>query len=383
MQYLRSNRVYDSIWYAYHTRTSYYLFQQLSTHIFWTVFCHAHTLFPVVTTIRDVAKRAGVAPITASRALSDSGYVSAETRARVLHAAAELNYIPNMLANSLRSNRTQTLALVLSDISNPFWTTVARGVEDEASRCGFTVIYCNTDAGEAKQAQYISMLLRRRIDGVLLVPASSAAESVRALQAQHVKVVVLDHVLQDVKVDVVRGASCEGARSLVDHLIGLGHRHIALLTAAAELFTARERALGYCEALQAAHIPVDERLMFYGSYTVESGAALAESILELQPLPTAIFAANNFLAAGALRTLYRHGLRVPDDLSLASFDDLPFEYLLNPVLTVVKQPAYELGSTAARLLLQRILHPDDSALQAIVLPTQMVIRTSTAPPALR
>lgn len=336
-----------------------------------------------MTTIRDVAKRAGVAPITASRALSTSGYVSAETRARVQRAAAELNYVPNMLANSLRSNRTQTLALVLSDISNPFWTTVARGVEDEASRCGFTVIYCNTDAGEQKQAQYISMLLRRRVDGVLLVPASSSAESVRALQAQAVKVVVLDHVLKGVDVDIVRGASCEGARSLVNHLIALGHRRIALLNGPAELFTAHERALGYREALLAATIPVDERLMFYGSFTVESGAALAEHILQLQPLPTAIFAANNFLAAGALRTLYRSGLRVPADMSLTSFDDLPFEYVLNSVLTVVKQPAYELGSTAARLLLRRILHPDNSTPQEIVLPTEMVIRTSTTPPALR
>lgn len=335
-----------------------------------------------MTTIRDVARRAGVAPITASRALSDSGYVSADTRARVLRAAAELNYIPNMLANSLRSNRTQTLALILSDISNPFWTTVARGIEDEASRCGFTVIYCNTDAGEEKQAQYISMLLRRRVDGVLLVPASSSAESVRALQAQDVRVVVLDHVLQDVNVDVVRGASREGARSLVNHLIGLGHRSIALLTGPATLFTARERALGYREALATAQIPVDERLILYGAYTVESGAALTEAVLQLEPLPTAIFAANNFLSAGALRTLYRHGLRVPEEMSLTSFDDLPFEYLLNPVLTVVKQPAYELGSTAAQLLLQRILHPDDGAPEEIVLPTEMVIRTSTAPPAL-
>ena len=321
-----------------------------------------------------------MAPITASRALSASGYVSADARARVLRAAAELNYVPNMLANSLRSNRTQTLAFVVSDISNPFWTTVARGIEDEASRCGFTVIYGNTDAGEAKQSQYISMLLRRRVDGVLLVPASSSADSVCALQAQDVKVVVLDHVLQDVNVDVVRGASCEGARSLVSHLIDLGHRRIALLNGPAELFTAQQRALGYCDALHAAHIPVDECLMLYGSYTVESGAALTEHILQLQPPPTAIFGANNFLSAGALRTLYRHGLRVPADMSLTSFDDLPFEYLLNPFLTVVKQPAYELGSTAGRLLLQRIVHPDNSTPQEIVLPTEMVIRTSTAPP---
>jgi LacI family transcriptional regulator len=335
-----------------------------------------------MTTIRDVAKRAGVAPITASRALNDAGYVSAETRTRVRRAAAELNYVPNMLANSLRSNRTHTLALVLSDISNPFWTTVARGVEDEASRCGFTVIYCNTDADERKQAQYISMLLRRRVDGVLLVPSSASGESVRVLQAQNVKVVVLDHLLKDVSVDVVRGASCEGARRLVDHLIELGHRRIALLTGSAELFTAQERATGYREALQAAQIAVDESLMLFGNYTVDSGAALTARILQMQPRPTAIFAANNFLAAGALRTLYQEGLRVPADISLTSFDDLPFEYLLNPFLTVVKQPAYELGSTAGRLLLQRIDHPDETARQEIVLPTEMVIRSSTARPAL-
>jgi LacI family transcriptional regulator len=253
-------------------------------------------------------------------------------------------------------------------------------VEDEASRCGFTVIYCNTDAGEQKQAQYISMLLRRRVDGVLIVPASSSGESVRALQAQDVKVVVLDHLLKDVTVDVVRGASCEGARQLVNHLIELGHRRIALLTGAAELFTAQERAIGYRAALHDAHIAVDESLLLFGSYTVESGVALTERILQMQPRPTAIFAANNFLAAGALRTLYQNGLRVPADISLTSFDDLPFEYLLNPFLTVVKQPAYELGSTAARLLLQRINHPEETTHQEIVLPTEMVIRSSTGPP---
>lgn len=333
-----------------------------------------------MTTIRDVARRAGVAPITASRALNASGYVSAATRARVEAAAAELNYVPNMLANSLRSNRTHTLALVLSDISNPFWTTVARGVEDAASRSGFTVIYCNTDADERKQAQYVSMLLRRRVDGVLLVPASSSSESVRALQAQNVKVVVLDHLLKDVAVDIVRGDSCEGARRLVNHLIALGHRRIALLTGATDVFTAQERAAGYRQALHAAGIPCDERLVLFGAYTVASGAALAERVLALDSRPTAIFAANNFLAAGALRTLYRHGLRVPADVSLASFDDLPIDYLVEPFFTVVKQPAYELGARAAELLLVRIHAPAGKPCQEIVLPTELVVRASTAPP---
>jgi LacI family transcriptional regulator len=283
----------------------------------------------------------------------------------------------------LRSNRTDTLALLLSDISNPFWTTVARGVEDEASRLGYTVIYCNTDADEQKQAQYVTMLLRRRVDGVILVPASASSAAVKALQAQDVKVVVLDHLLKDVAVDSVRGASREGARRLVQHLLDLGHRRIALLTGPGEVFTAAERARGYCEALAEAGVPVDDRLLFFGAYTVASGIALADQALALDDRPTGIFAANNFLAAGALRTLFRHGLHVPADVSLASFDDLPSEYFLEPFFTVVNQPAYELGATAARLLLDRLRHPagaPPTPHQEIVLPTELVIRASTAAP---
>ncbi len=336
-----------------------------------------------MTTIRDVARRAGVAPITASRALSDTGYVSVTTRARVQRAAAELEYVPNMLAKSLRSHHTQTLALLLTDITNPFWTTVARGVEDEASRNGYTVIYCNTDENEAKQEQYISMLLRRRVDGVLLVPAASTGEAVHALQAQQVQVVVLDRRLPGVAVDVVRGASSDGARRLVQHLIELGHRRIAVLTGPANLSTAQERVDGYRRALQTAQINIDPSLMLFGSYTVESGAAMARQVLHMQPRPTAIFAANNFLAAGVLRTLYAEGLRVPEDMSLVSFEDLPFHYVREPFLTVAQQPAYTLGSTAAGLLLQRIAQKgmDTGPCQEIVLPTEIVVRFSTAAPA--
>jgi LacI family transcriptional regulator len=333
-----------------------------------------------MTTIRDVARRAGVAPITASRALNDSGYVSAETRTRVHKAAAELKYVPNMLANSLRSNRTLTLALVLSDITNPFWTTVARGVEDEASRVGYTVIYCNSDENEAKQEQYVSMLLRRRVDGVLLVPASSSGEAVRSLQAQGVQVVVLDRRLKDVTVDVVRGASTEGARRLVQHLIDLGHRRIAVLTGPTHLSTAQERAGGYRRALLDAGIDVDESLILFGSYTVESGEAMAQQVLQMRPRPTGIFAANNFIAAGTLRTLYSHGLHVPEDLSVVSFEDLPFDLAREPFLTAARQPAYELGSTAARLLLQHLSQSQPPECQEIVLPIDLVIRTSTARP---
>jgi LacI family transcriptional regulator len=331
------------------------------------------------TTIRDVAERAGVAPITVSRVLNNSGYVSAEVRARVEQAAAELHFVPNMLAHSFRSNRTNTLALVLTDIANPFWTTVARGVEDVASEQGYNVIFCNTEESEAKQAQYLSMLVRRQVDGVLLVPAVSNDEAVRMLQAQRVKVVVLDRRIAGGAVDVVRGASTEGARRLTEHLLQLGHRRIAVLAGPEAVSTSRERVAGYCRALEQAGVPPDPKLVHYGHFTIASGSTMTRGLLGQSPRPTAIFAANNFIAIGALRALREAGLAVPEDVSLVVFDDLPESYTWEPFLTVAAQPAYELGKTAATLLLRRIMEPGEAEPQEIVLPTQLIVRASTRP----
>lgn len=330
-------------------------------------------------TIRDVARRAGVAPITVSRVLNNSGYVRAETRARVERAAAELQFVPNMLAHSLRSNRTNTLALVVTDITNPFWTTVARGVEDVASSHHFNVIFCNTDENEAKQGQYISMLLRRRVDGVLLVPATSAGEPVRALLQQQVKVVVMDRRVTGVEVDTVRGTSAEGAEQLVSHLLQRGHGRIACLAGPEVLSVSRERVAGYQAALSRAGVAVDPALIFYGHFTVESGYAMARSVLALQPRPTAIFAGNNFIVLGVLRALREAGVRVPEEMSLVVFDDLPESYAYEPFLTVAAQPAYAMGAEAAKLLLRRIEEPEVQGAEEIVLPTTLIVRASTAP----
>jgi len=335
-----------------------------------------------MTTIRDVARLAGVAPITVSRVLNNSGYVKPETRARVERAAAELHYVPNMLAHSFRSNRTNTLALVLTDITNPFWTTVARGVEDVASTEGYSVFFCNTDENEAKQTQYLAALLRRRVDGVLLVPVTSSGDAVRTLQRQQVDVVVLDRRVDDVEVDTVRGDSFTGAHELVCHLTALGHRAIAFLSGPSDLSVSRERAAGYEHALKASGLIVDPSLMRSGAFTVESGAAMMADILAERPDVTAIFAANNFIAAGALRVLQAAGRRVPDDMSVVVFDDLPGVFAADPWLTVAAQPAYELGRTATQRLLQRIGAPAPLPCEDIVLPGRIIVRNSTRAPRL-
>lgn len=330
-----------------------------------------------MSTIREVAKLAGVAPITVSRVLNNSGYFRPEIQARVEAAAAELHYVPNQLARSLRFNRTQTLALVLSDVTNPFWTTVARGVEDAASEQNFTVILCNTDESDEKQEQYLSVLLRKRVDGILLVPTSSTPEPVQKIQKQGVKVVVLDRTIPGADVDMVRCASTEGSYQLTRHLIELGHRRIAALAGPANVSVSHERLAGFRHAFAEAKLPVDESLIFHGEFTVESGIQMATMAMQQSTAPTAIYGMNNFIAIGALKTLQRMNLRCPQDVSVVSFDDLPSAMVVDPFLTVVAQPAYEIGRQATQLLLQRIANPTHTPVREVLLPTQFIIRQST------
>jgi LacI family transcriptional regulator len=334
-----------------------------------------------MTTIRDVAKRAGVAPITVSRVLNDSGYVSDHTRTRVQAAVDELHYVPSMLARSLRSHHTDTLALVLTDVTNPFWTTVARGVEDAASQQGYNVILCNTDEQESKQDRYLSLLLRRRVDGFLFVPARSTPRSVRSIQKQGIPVVVLDRQVPGARVDMVRGASEQGAYALVHYLLSLGHRRIAILAGPEGVSTAAERVDGYLRAFAEAGLTADPALIFHGEFTVGSGYQMAQDALAVRPNPTALFATNNFIAISALKALRERNLRVPEDVSLVSFDDLPSTLVVEPFLTVAAQPAYEMGRRATELLLERITDPAADSFQEIVLPTALIVRHSCRAPA--
>jgi len=315
--------------------------------------------------------------MTVSRVINNSGYVSEKTRARVEAAVAELGYVPNVLARSLRSKRTDTLALILTDISNPFWTTVARGVEDAASDAGFNVILCNTDESEIEQDRYLRVLLQKQVDGVLLVPSRSVVEPIRFVQSQGTPVVVLDRRIPDAQADVVRCDSEEGAYQLTRLLLSLGHRRIAMLSGPQGVSTAEDRVAGYRRALTEARLDIDEALICYGKFSLKSGYEMAQQMLARTPRPTGMFAANNFIAIGALRALRDAGLRVPQDLALVGFDDLPADLVVDPFLTVAAQPAYEMGRRATELLLARLAGQGPAAYQEIVLPAEIIVRESS------
>jgi LacI family transcriptional regulator len=325
-------------------------------------------------TIRDVAKRAGVAPITVSRVINNDGYFTEETRKKVEAAVLELDYIPNSLGPSLRSKRTQTLALVLSDITNPFWTTVARGVEDAANKRGYHVIIGNTDESDEKQEEYLLFLMKKQVDGFLFVPATFNVT--KTLQKRRVPMVILDRRFPSNQVDTVRCDSIVGALGLTKHLIELGHRNIAIITGPQYNTTACDRVEGYLAALEEAHIS-DTPRVFWGEYTQQSGYENTVQILRFTPRPTAIFAANNFLAIGVMRALRDAGVRVPEDISVVAFDDLPEAITIDPFFTVAAQPAYEMGQKATELLISRLDGNGSQGFQEIILPVDIIVRKSS------
>lgn len=331
-----------------------------------------------MSTIGDVAKRAGVSAMTVSRVINNSGYISQETRERVELAIVELGYVPNALARSLRFKQTKTIALVLTDITNPFFTTVARGVEDTASELGFSVMFCNTDESKEDEAEYVNVLVQKQVDGLLLVPASSSSESAAFLQDRGVPFVVLDRRLSGIQVDTVRGDSEQGAYELTRHLLELGHQYIAILSGPPEVSTAADRITGHRRALEEAGQAIGP--VYYSTFTHQGGYQIVQQALETRPRPTALFAANNLIAFGALRALRHLGLRVPEDLSLVTFDDLPPPIVVDPFLTVAVQPAYEMGRQATLLLLDRLAGKGAAEPQEIILPIELIVRASSAPP---
>ena len=327
--------------------------------------------------IRDVARRAGVAPITVSRCINNSGYCSPETRARVEAAVAELGFVPNRLASGLRSKRTNTLALVLTDITNPYFTTIARGVEDTASEAGYTVVFCNTDESPAKEKMYLQMLLEKRVDGILLVPALSERESVAFIKKQDIPIVVLDRRVPNLRTDVVRCDSEGGAYQLTHLLISLGHRDIAILNGPSGVSTADDRLQGYRKALSEAGIASSAGREFHGMFQQESGFEMTQRAMAQTPRPTALFAANNFIAFGALKALRELELRVPEDVAVVGFDDLPSALVTFPFLTVAAQPAYEMGTTATEILLKKLGGGAAERYREVVLPAEIVVRESS------
>ncbi|MGH2560098.1 MAG: LacI family DNA-binding transcriptional regulator [Thermomicrobiales bacterium] len=327
----------------------------------------------MVVTIKDVAQRAGVSLITVSRVINGSSYVHRDTRARVEAAIEELQYVPNRLASNLRSRQSDTIALLLPDITNSFWTSIARGVEDEAWAHGYGMFLCNTDDDPVKEGRYVDILLRRQVEGILIVPTPASVPHLQRLQRRGIKFVVLHRKIEGVEADVVRGDSRAGVRALTEQLLGAGLRRIAYVGGSGKLAFGHERLAGYRETLRAAGVKIDPALIKVGSYSQQTGYQLVEALVQLDPRPEAIVVANSRLAMGALRALSEAGLRVPQDIAVASFHDISLLDDYAPRMTTATQPAYDIGRLGARRLFER-RSTDRSSPEEIVLPNRITVR---------
>lgn len=327
-------------------------------------------------TIHDVAARAGVSAMTVSRVLNGSNRVAAETRQRIEQAIEELGYIPNALARGLLTGRTQTIGLLVSDITNPYWTAVASGAEDVAHQNGYTVVLGNIADSEEKENLLIQTMVSNRLDGLII--NSPATRPLEALMKRGYPFVLIGPEHKGIQTDIVRGDIFYGAQVLTRHLLELGHQRIALLNGPKADFEAQQRALGFIQTLQEAGIEPDRSLIVNGTYGFRGGYGLAMQLLSLpaSERPSAIVASNNFLALSAIEAARALDLRIPEDLALVGFDDFELASIIYPFLTVMAQPARILGVQAAQLLINRLNNPDTWRSSKLIFTPELIVRRS-------
>ena len=329
-----------------------------------------------VPTIKQVAERAGVSVATVSRVLAGKGFTSPERVERVRAAVQTLDYRPNRAARNLRTRVTQVVGVVISDIQNPFFTSVVRGIEKVLEGAGYTLILCNSDEEPHREQVLLATLRAESVAGVIISPTRADSEAVHQMVLNGTPLVTIDRTLSMTSVDSVAVANTQGAFTAVNHLLKLGHKCIGMISGPDQASTAKERKDGYLQALQAALLQPCTGMIQYGNFRQEGGYHAMNALLDLPQPPTAVLVGNNLMTLGALQAIHERSLAIPQDIAIVGFDDMSWATSLQPPLTAVAQPTYELGVTAAELLLERI-HDPQRPVRHIILETRLIVRASS------
>ena len=328
-------------------------------------------------TIRDVAAAAGVSAGTVSRVLNGKDSVDRELCRRVLAAVAELGYRPNGAARSLRTRAAMVLGIVISDITNSFFTAVVRGAEDQAQQAGYSVVLANADEDLDKEGRYLEIAAAEQMAGVILSPASSKRTTIDVLRDRGIPVVTIDRRLALAEVDSVTVNNHQAARDATVHLLGQGCSRIGMIAGPAQTTTGASRLAGYRAALRSAGRAQDPSLVAFGDFRIDGGYAAARSLLRLRQPPDGLLISNDLMSIGALRAIGEAGLAIPADIAVVGFDNASWATALRPPLTVVTQPTYEIGQTAVDLLLRRV-RGEKFPPRRVVLAAELVVRASSA-----
>jgi DNA-binding LacI/PurR family transcriptional regulator len=323
-------------------------------------------------TIDDVARRAGVSTATVSRVINQHPRVAAPTRRRVRQAMEALGYEPNNLARNLRARSLRVFGLIVPDILASFFTAIARGVEDVAYAHGYSVMLSNSDGDPFKEAEYLRTLRTERVAGIILGPTEKANAEARAVLRAGIPLVTIDRRIAELELDAVTTDSDAGIMAAVEHLHGHGHRAIGFVGGPVDVSTGRRREEAFFAALRRLGLETSPEWVARADFREEGGHQAALEVLTCESRPTALFVANEMMTLGALRAVRELGLSMPTDLAVIGFDDTPWARLLDPPLTVVAQPAYDLGRLAAEALLRRLDDPNRRVSTALLAPRFLV-----------
>jgi LacI family transcriptional regulator len=329
-------------------------------------------------TLKDVAKEAGVSAGMVSRVINNYGYFSQETKTKVLKAVKKLSYRMNATARALKVKQTHVIGVLVSDFVSFFWTTLVRGIEQVANRAGYHIILCNTDENEQKGKEYLSTLLERNIDGLIVSPVLGTQTELRRLSRDGLPLVLVDRSIRGLEVPCITVDNEAGSFEAVDYLIKLGHRRVGIVSGIRGIMTSEERLAGYTRAFKENGLSIDERLIVEGEFVSDKTHSAVLKLLGMKPSPTAIFVCNEPMTIGVLLALKEKGIRVPTEMSLIGFDDPIWASITQPALTAVDQPSYSMGVLACEALIQRIRERDQFRIskENIVLKPKLVIRES-------
>lgn len=332
-------------------------------------------------TIKDIARMANVSHTTVSRALKDSPEIGEETRRRIKELAQRLNYTSNALARGLVLKRSDSIGLVIPDIINPYYAHISKAIENVASGRNFSLIICNTDRNPEKERHYLQFLRAKQVDGIIMVPVTNRPEPLQDLVRDGIPLVLIDNWVPGVTADFITNDNFAGAAAAVRHLIRRGKRRIVHFAGPRDSFASQERLRAYLQVMAEQGLAVPEAWVIPTNATFEEGERAARQLLHAGELPEAIFAVNDVVAMGALKYFYRKGVRVPEDLALMGYDDIEMVAMLPVALTTVRQRKHELGRTAAQMILERILAPDEAReYRNVTLQPRLVVRKSCGEP---
>lgn len=331
----------------------------------------------VMATIKDIAKKAGVSASVVSRALNNKYGVSEKTRAKIIRIARELEYYPNVLARSLVTRKTETIGVVIADISEPFYSRIIKGMYTVADRVGYTLLFSNSYESLEKTNILHKMVDSERVDGLVIIGSNiRETDFVLNLLKERIPFVLVERRLEDPTVNCLWVENEEGARQATDYLIEKGHTRIAHISGTQDIQVAIDRLAGYKRALADANIPFNPEFVRTGNFLHEGGYRATKELLQMASRPTAIFAGNDTMAYGALQAISEFGLAIPDEIAVIGFDDLEFSVLTNPPLTTIHQPRFEMGKKAIDILLQLLTGEEESSGVKAAFPTQLVVRRS-------